>query len=141
MFLLSTAAGDTLQLVMTFILFFVILFGAYYLSRSLGNVYQNRTKSSNMRIIETLAISPNKYLHLVKVGEQVFLIAVTKESVEYLCEIEATALQLPEIKGNGDEAVFHRTLMKLLDRDKANKKQVGETSYDKPKDIDKKGDK
>ena len=47
---------------------------------------------SNINILETMRISNTKYIQVVKIGSKVFAIAVAKDTVTYLCELNEDEL-------------------------------------------------
>ena len=69
-----------------FILILVIL-GAYYISKLVANLKLGQLKDSNFKVIDTFQFATNKMLMIVQVGERYMLIAVSKEQVQYLTEL------------------------------------------------------
>jgi flagellar protein FliO/FliZ len=43
---------------------------------------------SNVKILETMRISNSKYIQIVKIGNRCFAMAVCKETVTYLCDVD-----------------------------------------------------
>ena len=69
-----------------FILILVILV-AYYISKLVANLKLGQLKDSNFKVIDTFQFATNKMLMIVQVGERYMLIAVSKEQVQYLTEL------------------------------------------------------
>ena len=75
---------------------------------------------SNIKLLETLRISNTKYLQIVQVGSKYFVIAVCKDTVTYLCEV------------NGEELEFAKT--EALSQSESFKSILDKFKKDKPED-------
>ena len=70
----------------------LLLFGiAYFVRRWKGNpTASGSIHKENMALMETLRLSPRQALHLVKAGEQVFLVGATDQSLTLVSEVDVT---------------------------------------------------
>ena len=50
--------------------------------------------NSNFKAIDAYRLTPNKYLQLIKIGERYFVIAVCKENVSLICEIDREDIRI-----------------------------------------------
>ena len=74
---------------MTVLLIFIFVLGiTYFSTKYIAGIERNKIKAGNMELIETLRISSNKYLQIVRVGEKYFCMAVCKDTVTMLGEIQ-----------------------------------------------------
>ncbi len=80
------------QLLTLLIIFILVLAITYYVTRFVGNYQKNKLSGSNINILETMRIANNKYIQIVKIGSKVFAIAVAKDTVTYLCELDEDEL-------------------------------------------------
>ncbi len=80
------------QLFTLLIIFIIVLALTYYVTRFVGNYQKNKMSGSNINILETMRISNSKYIQIVKIGSKVFAIAVAKDTVTYLCELNEDEL-------------------------------------------------
>ena len=80
------------QLLTLLIIFIFVLAVTYYVTRFVGNYQKNKLSGSNINILETMRIANNKYIQIVKIGSRVFAIAVAKDTVSYLCELDEDEL-------------------------------------------------
>jgi flagellar biogenesis protein FliO len=80
-----------------------------------------KLSNGNIKVIESVAIAPGKLLQLIKVGQQIFLIAVTKETIVYLKEIDSNSIEIKinEIKKQ-DIIPFEEQLKKWMGNKKKN---------------------
>lgn len=84
------------QLLTLLIIFVLVLALTYYVTRFVGNYQKNKLSGSNINILETMRIANNKYIQIVKIGSKVFAIAVAKDTVTYLCELDEDELVYKE---------------------------------------------
>ena len=80
------------QLLTLLIIFIFVLAVTYYVTRFVGNYQKNKLSGSNINILESMRIANNKYIQIVKIGSRVFAIAVAKDTVSYLCELDEDEL-------------------------------------------------
>lgn len=99
------------------ILFIIILFGAYYVSRYVGNFQSRKTNNSNMKIIGVISVGPQKTLQLVRIGKEIILIGVSKDNISYIKDISIDSLDdLSEL--NIKTASFNKYFDKLINKRK-----------------------
>lgn len=77
-----------LQIILLLIGFTALLFLTYVTTRYIGRKQAKSMQGRNISIIETVMLSPDKRLHLVRAGESYVLIATTQKSVEFLTNVE-----------------------------------------------------
>lgn len=115
---LAKMLGQFFLLIVILILF---LFLFSYLSRFINSAKYKGVNSSNLKIIETIALGYQSSLQLVEVGNKVVLIAVTKDRVTFICEVDPDS-----ITKNTNDVKFEvpNTFKKYLDEfiNKKNKK-------------------
>ena len=104
------------QLLTLLIIFIFVLAVTYYVTRFVGN-YQN---GSNINILETMRIANNKYIQIVKIGSRVFAIAVAKDTVSYLCELDEDELIYKE-SSSGKMLINNDNFKEILEKFKKDK--------------------
>ena len=77
-----------LQIILLLIGFTALLFLTYVTTRYIGRKQAKSMQGRNISIIETVMLSPDKRLHLVRAGKSYVLIATTQKSVEFLTNVE-----------------------------------------------------
>lgn len=115
----------------TLLLIFVLVLGLTYVTtRVAGGYKKQQMQGKNIRIMETVSISASKYLQIVQVGRRYFLIAVCKDTVTYLSELNEDDLDFSENPGTGE------SFKSILEKFKKNM-QAEENSQDSNKDNNK----
>lgn len=86
-----SSVQNILQLIGIIIVFLIILAAAYAASivvgKTQGNAY-SFSKERNIRLIETFRISNGQFLQIVKIGNHYFALAVSKEHIELIAELD-----------------------------------------------------
>ena len=84
----STSMESIGQLIVLILLFIFVLFLAYIAARVAGGFQSNIiNKKSNVKVIEVFHLSNNKYIEIVKIGEHYLALAVCKDNVTLLTEL------------------------------------------------------
>lgn len=97
MFLTSTLSTieNVFQLLGLLVVFFLILAAAWFVTRWIGTANMQSQANTNISVIETYRLAPNKYIQIIRLGEKYIAVAVSKENIEYLTEIDEETLSLP----------------------------------------------
>lgn len=108
------------QLLTLLIIFIFVLAVTYYVTRFVGNYQKNKLSGSNINILETMRIANNKYIQIVKIGSRVFAIAVAKDTVSYLCELDEDELIYKE-SSSGKMLINNDNFKEILEKFKKDK--------------------
>ena len=101
MFLTVSAAVNSIaQFVTVLLIFLFVLVITYFTTRYIASIEKKRMVTGNMELLDALRISNNKYLQIVKVGSKYLCLAVCKDTVTVLVELEQEDIKEiePEIK-------------------------------------------
>ena len=77
------------QLITLVLIFaFVLALNNIFATKWVGNYQKEKMSGSNITVLETMKISGTKYLQIIKIKEpKCFAIAVCKDTITYLCEV------------------------------------------------------
>lgn len=82
-----------LELLISLLLFAFVIFLAYWAARIAGAYQSNMLNNrSNIRIIETYRIANNKYIQIVKIGNQCIALGICKDTITVLTELEEDSI-------------------------------------------------
>ncbi|MDR0983977.1 MAG: flagellar biosynthetic protein FliO [Ruminococcus sp.] len=105
---------DILSIFITLILFVAVIFLAMYSTKFIGKRFSVSMGGKNMKIIERIALGPDKMLLLVKIADKAMLVGVTTGQITNLSEIDPETLEIePEITPKYD---FKNILGNVLNR-------------------------
>lgn len=93
----STGTNPVVQLIVVLLIFFVVLGLTFYTTKWIAGYQKKINTNKNLEIIETIKVSPNKYLEIVKAGDdRYFLIGIGKDEVSAIGELNKDELTLSE---------------------------------------------
>ncbi|MGN0376033.1 MAG: flagellar biosynthetic protein FliO [Suilimivivens sp.] len=101
-----------LQFITVLILFVFVLGITYVTTRWIANYQKGRAAGSNLEVIETMRVTGNKYLQIVRAGEKYLVIAVGKDEIHMLAELAGDELLLSK-EPDARELDFKSILEKL----------------------------
>lgn len=99
MFLAQSNFGTNgiVQTICVILLFLFVLFLAHLAARITGSFQSNViNKRSNVKVIEVFRLSNNKVIEIVKIGNRYFALAVCKDTVTLLSELDETEIKEQE---------------------------------------------
>ena len=120
-FLAAGSLESVARLITLLLIFGFVLFLTFWTSKFVGSYQKQKMIAGNMEVIETLRIAPNKYLQIVRVGEQYFVIAIGKDTVQTVGQLEPEGLNLKKDTEQLDSYDFKS----ILERAKNSRKKQG----------------
>lgn len=100
------------------VMFALILAAAFYATKFLARKGLGKTSSKTMKLVESMPLGADKSLHLVKVGNQYFLIGSASKSMFMMSEIQQDKLfeEQDSTSGmNGYEYVAYEDSIEIKD--------------------------
>lgn len=93
---IADSIGSIAQFLTVLALFLFVVVITYFTTRYIAGFQKSRLQTGNMELIETLRISNNKYLQIVRTGKQYLVMAVCKDTVTLLATMSEDELVLAE---------------------------------------------
>ena len=109
---LSDRTDSYVQFMTVLILFVFVLAITAVVTRWIGGYQKGRSAGTNMELIESLRLSNNKYVQIVRIGRKYLAVAVCKDTVTMLSEIPEEDLSFPE-GSFGSASTFKDVLAKI----------------------------
>ena len=81
-------ADSYLQFISILIIFVFVLGATYYVTKWIANYQKDVSYGKNIKVIETSKISATKYIQIVKIGNRYVAIAVSKDQVTNLGDVD-----------------------------------------------------
>ncbi len=83
----ASGVESVLKLIGLIILCVIIIAASYYTTRFVGKRQAGMGGESNFKSLDVYRINQNKYLQLIAVGKRYFVIAVSKDNVQLIAEL------------------------------------------------------
>ncbi len=94
--LASGSLESVARLITTLLIFAFVLFITFWTSKFVAGYQKQKMVTGNMEVVETVRIAQNKYLQIVRAGEQYFVIALGKDTVSLIAQLNPDELQLKD---------------------------------------------
>jgi len=106
-----STADSFVQLISLVFVLIIILVAAYYTSRFVGKIKMGQMSKSNFQVIDTYRISQNKALQIVKIANKYVVIAIAKDTIEVITELDEAEVMIRE--SHSEEK---QSFMQILDK-------------------------
>lgn len=108
--------SDVLPLIFSLIAVVAILYFCYVFSKYIAKKANRAADSTNIHVLEKVALAQDKGLALAKICGKHYLIGFSNSSVEILAEVSSDDLKAPPPDGSGNFlAVFNSVMKNRLD--------------------------
>ena len=120
MVLLSSAGESFFQLIFALVVFVGVLALTAFVTKWIAGYQKTQGLNRNLEIIEAIRLSNNKYIQIIRAGEdKYFVIAIGKDEVTLLGELSSSQLKETEVGDNSIQGSidFKSILEKLTKKD------------------------
>lgn len=124
LFTVVSKIDSFVQLMTVLILFVVVLGITWLVTRYIAGFQKGRMQGNNFEVIDSLRISQNKYIQILRIGNHYVAMAVCKDTVTVLAELSKDEIVNPEDFNTGMPVQFEeflgraRSLVKKADTKK-----------------------
>lgn len=119
--LLLTGINGIVQLITVAVLFIVVLVMTYFTTRFIGNYQKGHMSCNNIQIVETMRLSQNKLIQIVHISDKYFAIAVCKDTVTLLGELDGSDIVVSP--NNVTNERFESVLNRFRKKEQNNKQE------------------
>ena len=119
--MLATAQNSLQSLFELFgliLIFVIVLVVCYYTTKFVAGRQLVQKKIGNFESVETFAISQNKYLQLIRMGNKYVVLSVAKDSVNVITELEETEICQVQ-KDNFVSGKSFKEILSLISKEKS----------------------
>ena len=114
---ISETADSYMQFMTVLILFLFVLTVTYFVPRWVAGYQKGRVSNANLEVVETIGLTGNKYIQILRVGQKYLAVAICKDTVTMLKEISEQDLILSD--GSVPKAMSFKNIL-----DKMQKKTI-----------------
>ena len=116
--LIGSTLESLAQLVTLIVIFALVLAITYFATRWVGGIQKEKMIGSNVKVLETMRISNSKYIQILKIGNKCFAIAVCKDTITYLCEVNEEDLIYRENNSSKLKSENFNAILEKFKKDK-----------------------
>lgn len=117
--MILTVSGRTdsyMQFITVLIIFVFVLLITYWVTKWTAGYQKSKSSNTNIEVLETIRLSGNKYVQIVRVGRKYLAVATCKDTVTMLTEIPEQDLVFSDHNMSGT-LKFKDILEKIQKRD------------------------
>ncbi len=103
------------QFATVLIVFILVLALTYFTTRWVGKIQKSQVHNRNFEVVETFKVTTNKYLQIVRIGKKYVVIAIGKDSITQITELDETEIELTPA-GTVTQDSFQRIFDKAKER-------------------------
>ena len=116
--LLTTAAYSGIaQFITVFVLFALVLWVTWAVTKWTAGYQKGKWAGGNIEMLESFRIASDKYVQIIRVADTYLAIAVAKDTVTLLAQLDESKLSLKEDTA-GVKASFQELLEKVREKKK-----------------------
>lgn len=83
----SERLDSYVQFLTVLVLFVLVLAITYFATKWMAGYQKSKGSNANMEVIESISLTGNKYLQIIRVGQKYLAVAICKDTVTMLTEI------------------------------------------------------
>ena len=119
---LLTGVNCIAQLFTVAVLFIIVLVMTYFTTRFIGNYQKGHMSGDTIQVIDTMRLSQSKLIQIVRTGDKYFAIAVCKDTVTLLGEIDKNEIVVRS-QGNVTNEKFENILNRFRKKEQDDKQE------------------
>lgn len=110
----ASSVSSVVQFITVFILFVFVLILTYITTHWIAKIQKTQIHSNNIKIIETYRVAPNKYIQIVQTGKVFLVLAVCKDNITMLTQLDEEQLNTIEDTSNLNNFESFRTILEKI---------------------------
>lgn len=92
----SNGINSFAQFLTVLIIFIGVLALTYFTTKWVASYQKGKMMSGNIQVLETFKITQNKYIQIVRIGEHYYAIAIGKDNITMLGELNEEEIHISE---------------------------------------------
>lgn len=113
--LMAGGADSYAQFIAVLVVFILVLGLTAAVTGWIARYQKQQNANCNIELLEAARLSNNKYIQIVRIGDNYVAVAVCKDTVTVLCQVPKE--QLKEHPASGQNSAFQELLAKALKKD------------------------
>ncbi len=112
----SSWLGSIGQFVSVLTIFVLVLLITLLVTRWIAGYQQSQMHNQNLKVVETLKLTVNSYIQIIEVGDVCLVIAVSKDRIEKLAEIDKGQLKFEPTDFSAGKVNFGESFHDIFDK-------------------------
>lgn len=95
----TSIASEIGQLITVLLIFVFVLVITYLVTKWIANYQREKAPGENIEVLETKRVAPNKLVEIVRIGDKYFALAIGKDTVTPIGELDKDSLEYQKPEG------------------------------------------
>jgi flagellar protein FliO/FliZ len=109
-------ADGIVQLLVAMLMFLFVLFLCYLTTKFLGNYQKSIMGKGNIEVIEAKRLSNNKLIEIVKIGNEYFVLGISKDNISMIGKVNPEDIKRNEVSSTNIGESFSQIFEKIKNR-------------------------
>lgn len=101
------------QFIVSVFILAVVIVLCYFTTKFIANYQKGVVSKGNIEILEAKSLGNNKYIEIVRIGEECFAIGVAKDNITFISKVDRDTLKIEQPQANKTKESFSQLLDKL----------------------------
>lgn len=106
--------GSVLSVLFALMMFILMLAAAYIATKVIGRKLTVQSGSKMIKVIDRVAVAPNKSLLIIKVTDKTMLVGMTEHNIQKLCDLDNDVIEDLSINTDTPDTNFTDVFMETL---------------------------
>ena len=102
---IANSIDSIVRFIVVLFIFLCVCVLTYFGTRFIATLQKGQVNCTNIDVVETFRIAPNKYVQIIRIGEEYIAICVCKDTVTFLTKVEKGQLELSPVNTTVGTAV------------------------------------
>lgn len=112
----TSSVNGTARLFTVILIFIFVLLITYLTTKYVGSYQKMQSMNKNFEVIETYRVANNKFLQLVRIADKYVVIAIGKDEITKITEVDSSSLIVKENDKTVSSDTFASIIFKAKER-------------------------
>ena len=112
----TSSVNGTARLFTVILIFIFVLLITYLTTKYVGSYQKMQSVNKNFEVIETYRVANNKFLQLVRIADKYVVIAIGKDEITKITEVDSSSLIVKENDKTVSSDTFASIIFKAKER-------------------------
>lgn len=109
----ALGSDNLMNFIVALLMLVVVIVLCYYTTRFVANYQKGVEGKGNIEILEAKNLGNNKMLEIVKVGEECYLLGVSKDNITLISKVDESTLNYEKVEPQKFRDSFNNVLEKI----------------------------
>lgn len=109
----ALGSSGIVQFIVSVLVLVVVIVLCYFTTRFIANYQKGIVGKGNIEILEAKSLGNNKYIEIIRIGEECFALGVAKDNITFISKVDRDTLKYEQPQTNKTKESFSQLLDKL----------------------------